>query len=263
VNIAAGSGSTPSEPVAPSKPATSAKPPAQSYVTQPKSSPEPQQPDDEDETAPPAVTPRPSAPSQPDDSPVVATTIYRTVTTTLGASPTGSPDSEEGTDDSEDNQDSEDSDDSGDSEESEDSENTEESAGSYSKWSGRPHRKVDPNARRYVVDDWNCECRREPGNSRCYCDSPNMAVSKRTEIEKKALRIHRRTLYKRVDACDWNSAPAMEVSYYTPDAKCAPNAKQNTPESDEFELGWDVSCGVVDGDGEYNIKMMRCDMFGA
>lgn len=209
------------------------------------------------------MTPQPSVPSQPDNGPV-ATTIYKTVTTTFGASPTDTPDdAEESPDDSEDNQNSDDSDDSSDSEESDDSENTEDSEDSKPSWSNRPHRKVDPNARRYVVDDWNCECRREPGNSRCYCDSSDGSASKRAEIEKKALRMHRRTLYKRTDACDWASAPAMEVSYYTIDAKCAANAKQNTPESDEFELGWDVSCGVVDGDGEYKIKMMECDMFGA
>jgi hypothetical protein len=75
--------------------------------------------------------------------------------------------------------------------------------------------------------------------------------------------MHRRTLYKRVDSCDWASAPAMEVSYYTSDAKCAPNAKTLMPESDTFELGWDVSCGVVNGDGEYKIKMMQCNMYGA
>ena len=72
--------------------------------------------------------------------------------------------------------------------------------------------------------------------------------------------MHRRTFYKRVDACDWNSAPAMEVSYYTPDANCAPNAKAHMPKSDAFELGWDVSCGVVEGQSEFEIKMMSCAM---
>jgi hypothetical protein len=34
------------------------------------------------------------------------------------------------------------------------------------------------------------------------------------------------------------------------------------PESDTFELGWDVNCGVVDGQSEYEIKTMSCDMYG-
>lgn len=157
----------------------------------------------------------------------------------------------ENTDDSEDVEDVEDSDES-------------DSEGDWSKkpwWAYKPHREVKQGARRYTVDGHSCECRREPGNSRCYCETTDS--EKRAVIEKKALRIHRRTLYKRVDACDWNSAPAMEVSYYTSDAKCAPNAKILTPESDNFELGWDVSCGVVEGDGEYKIKMMECNMYGA
>jgi hypothetical protein len=117
--------------------------------------------------------------------------------------------------------------------------------------------------RRYQVDGHSCECRREALNSRCYCDADDSTPEKRAAVEKQALRMHRRTLYKRVDACDWATAPAMEVSYYTIDAKCAPNAKNLMPDSDTFELGWDVKCGVVQGDGEYKIKMMDCNMYGA
>lgn len=127
-------------------------------------------------------------------------------------------------------------------------------------WGERRHPAVEAGARRWEVDGASCLCRRGELNSRCSCDAP---AEKRAALEKKALRMHRRSLYKRVDSCDWASAPAMEVSYYTEDAKCAPNAKINTPSSDAFEIGWDVSCGVVEGDGTYKIKMMECGMYGA
>lgn len=208
------------------------------------------------------MTPQPS-PVSPGNG--AATTIYKTVTTTVSAGPAPSVNPEE---DYEDSGDSEDSEETDDSEQTDDSEETDDSADSEGNeedkpwWHKHPHREVNPNARRYAVDGWNCECVREPSNSRCSCDSSDSSPAKRAEIEKKALRMHRRTLYKRIDACDWASAPAMEMSYYTIDAKCAPNAKANTPESDDFELGWDVSCGVDKGDGEYKIKMMDCNMFG-
>jgi hypothetical protein len=120
----------------------------------------------------------------------------------------------------------------------------------------RPHKEVKAGTRRYAVDGSCCECRRDELTlaARCACASPNKA------IERKALRMHRRIFYKRVDACDWNSAPAMEVSYYTPDANCAPNAKAHMPKSDAFELGWDVSCGIIEGQSEFEIKMMSCAM---
>ncbi|EMD94762.1 hypothetical protein COCC4DRAFT_176644 [Bipolaris maydis ATCC 48331] len=117
---------------------------------------------------------------------------------------------------------------------------------------------VTPNTRRYQVDGSRCDCTRDALTlaARCFCDSPEKS------IERKALRLHRRTFYKRTDACDWNSAPAMETSYYTIDAHCAAGAKDRMPESDKFELGWDVSCGVVEGESEYEIKTMTCDMYG-
>jgi hypothetical protein len=59
--------------------------------------------------------------------------------------------------------------------------------------------------------------------------------------------------------CDWTSAPAMGVSYYTVDAKCAANAKLNNTDSDDFEIGWSDACGVVIGDGEYSIRDIQCD----
>lgn len=122
---------------------------------------------------------------------------------------------------------------------------------------GRPHDKVKRNTRRYQVDGSTCDCSRDELTlaARCSCDTTN------ANIERKALRLHRRTFYKRTDACDWNTAPAMETSYYTHDAKCAPNAKVKKPVSDDFELGWDVNCGVVSGISEYTIKTFSCDMY--
>jgi hypothetical protein len=63
---------------------------------------------------------------------------------------------------------------------------------------------------------------------------------------------------KRTDTCIWESAPQMETSYYTTDAMCMPNAKLIKSASDIFEVGWDVSCGVVEGDGEYPIEVIDC-----
>ncbi|KAH8728204.1 hypothetical protein GQ44DRAFT_609929 [Phaeosphaeriaceae sp. PMI808] len=206
-------------------PSQSASPnPSGAPPKDPKQSSSPQQPSDDE----PAVSPRPSASGRPRRPRPSSTS------SSVRARPT--PPSED--------------DDSADSESSDND-----------PWAHRPHKEVKDGARRYDVDGWSCECRREPLNSRCYCDSDDSSAEKRAAVEKKALRMHRRTLYKRVDACNWASAPAMETSYYTADAKCAPNAKINTPSSDTFEIGWNVNCGVVQGDGEYTIKMMECDMF--
>ncbi|KAF7445908.1 Lytic polysaccharide monooxygenase [Pyrenophora tritici-repentis] len=60
------------------------------------------------------------------------------------------------------------------------------------------------------------------------------------------------------DACDWNSAPRMETSYFSTDAKCAPNAKLKNPRSDTFEIGWGDACGTVEGDNEYAIQNIEC-----
>ncbi|KAF1935114.1 hypothetical protein EJ02DRAFT_471420 [Clathrospora elynae] len=59
-------------------------------------------------------------------------------------------------------------------------------------------------------------------------------------------------------ACDWNSAPRMETSYFSTDANCAPNAKLNNPRSDTFEIGWGDACGIVEGDNEYAIRNIEC-----
>lgn len=66
---------------------------------------------------------------------------------------------------------------------------------------------------------------------------------------------------ERIDACAWDTAPSMMVSYFTVDAACAPNAKMTSRASDAFEIGWNEPCGVVEGDGEYPIKFIDCDMF--
>lgn len=63
------------------------------------------------------------------------------------------------------------------------------------------------------------------------------------------------------NACVWESAPSMEVSYYSVDALCAPDAKQNTRESELFEIGWNEPCGVVTSDGTYPIREMECAVF--
>ncbi len=127
----------------------------------------------------------------------------------------------------------------------------------------KAHPPVKQGTRRYVVDNSNCDCARDELtlSTRCFCDTASS--SKRAETERKALRMYRRTLVKRVDACDWATAPSMQTSYYTVDAKCAPNAKINTPTSDDFELEWDVSCGVVQGKTDYKLEMMNCNMYAA
>jgi hypothetical protein len=268
VNIGGGSGS-PAQPSKPSQSATTPKPPSQSYGAQPKPSQapaKPEQPEDEEESAP-----APSDGAEEDEGAEDNQGSEDSEEDEDAEDNQGSEDSEEDKD-AEDNQGSEDSEEGSEegsdysegSEETEGSDNTDASEESSNKpwWADRPHREVKEGVRRYNVDGHSCECRREPLSSRCYCDS-SASSEKRAVIEKKALRMHRRTLYKRVDACDWTSAPAMEVSYFTSDASCAPNAKMLTPESDDFELGWDVSCGVVEGDGEYKIKMMDCSMYGA
>jgi hypothetical protein len=119
----------------------------------------------------------------------------------------------------------------------------------------------DVRSRTYMIDGFKCACTSaEP--RRCPCSGGN-SIAQRGIAERKALRKHRReAIRKRASACDWNSAPSMIVSYYTSDAACAPNAKINTPESDTFEIGWEEPCGVVEGDGEYPIKPLDCNMFG-
>ncbi|CAA9960962.1 hypothetical protein P3342_006526 [Pyrenophora teres f. teres] len=225
VNIAADSSTEPSKP---SQSATQPKPPAYSAT---KPDPPAYSP------AKPKETPAPQVPQPQVDPPnnqqppvvtvttVVATTIYQAY------EPSAIPTSE--------------------------AEQPDNSYGDSQKW-GRPHPEVKPNTRRYDVDGSRCDCRRDELTlaARCFCNSPDKA------IERKALRLHRRTFYRRTDACDWKTAPKMEVSYYTTDAKCAAGAKDRVPESDNFELAWDVNCGVVAGISDYEIKTFTCDMYG-
>jgi hypothetical protein len=68
--------------------------------------------------------------------------------------------------------------------------------------------------------------------------------------------LHRRNL----DVCEWESAPFMQTSYFTKDAKCMPGARLSNPNSDDFEYGWDVSCGVVSGDNAYSVRTIDCSL---
>ncbi|EMD66420.1 hypothetical protein COCSADRAFT_84949 [Bipolaris sorokiniana ND90Pr] len=70
--------------------------------------------------------------------------------------------------------------------------------------------------------------------------------------------LHRRLENSASDVCDWNTAPSMETSYYSVDARCAPSAKLKNLKSDEFEIGWGDVCGVVEGDKEYTIQNIKC-----
>lgn len=255
VNIGGGSGNSTS-PSYPAQSSTAPKPPTQSGTT-------PQPP------AQSGTKPKPPTPSsQPEEPEYPAPTSHAghhhhshhhyTPTATGRHSrptPTQAPDYADDNSDDSDNNDDNNNDDS--SDDSDDSNEKRDSS-----WLHRPHRDVKQNTRRYNVDGTMCDCRRDEFTLgvRCAC---NASEEKRSEVERKARHLHRRTFYKRVDACNWASAPAMEVSYYTEDAKCAPNAKINTPESDDFELKWDVSCGVVEGKTDYKLQTMNCGMYGA
>ena len=244
-------------PKQPAQSATSPKQPKQSLATS-------EGPDDEN-----------PSPSQASGHPH---RHHSTATAGYDSTPTQAPDDENTNDsdadsgsDSEDSNsqgaDDSDTEDSGsdsgsDSETDSDDDSDDSSTSDDSTTSYMAHPYVKPGARRYVVDNTNCECARDELvlATRCFCDASS---DKRASIERKALRLHRRTFYKRVDVCDWATAPPMEVSYYTKDAKCAPNAKINFPESDDFELQWDVSCGVVKGKTDYQLKTMNCNMYAA
>ena len=45
---------------------------------------------------------------------------------------------------------------------------------------------------------------------------------------------------------------------YSAGASCAPDAKLNNAESDDFEIGWSDACGIVEGDGDYTIQNVEC-----
>ena len=244
---AAGSSTSPNQPA---QSATSPKQPKQSSTSS-------EGPDDEN-----------PSPSHAGDHPH---RHHSTATAGYDSNPTQAPD--ENTDDSDADSGSDSGDSNSQGSEDSDAEGSGSGSGSDSETdsddesddtstSYKAHPYVKPGARRYVVDNTNCECARDELilATRCFCDASS---DKRATIERKAVRLHRRTFYKRVDACDWATAPPMEVSYYTKDAKCAPNAKINFPESDNFELKWDVSCGVVQGKTDYQLKTMNCNMYAA
>jgi len=229
VSITNDSSSTPSKPEESAKSST-----APMYPIEP--STQPQYPEHDE-----PVSSSPASTTVHSGGPIVTKTVVKTI---YASAPTDSPSSDK----------------SKEIEHTEDTEDSTEDEDNY--WSQRPHRKVVEGARRYDLDGSRCECRSDEHTlaARCSCDASS---SKRSDVERKALRLHRRTFYKRVDACDWDSAPAMETSYYTKDASCAPNAKLNVPECDTFELKWDVHCGVVEGTSEYPLKTMNCGMFDA
>ena len=114
-----------------------------------------------------------------------------------------------------------------------------------------------------MIDEHKCKIDTVAKRAECECKAASgCSIQKRALVERKAVRMVRRDAFKkRTDGCTWDSAPSMVVSYYTVDAECAPNAKMNVPESDTFEIGWSEPCGVVEGDGEYPVKEMDCNMF--
>ncbi|KAJ4310746.1 hypothetical protein N0V94_008295 [Neodidymelliopsis sp. IMI 364377] len=263
VNIGKDSGNT-TTPTNPAKPSVSATKP-----TTP-SSPayQPSQPDNEDQySAPPAPTSTraadsPSYPTasstsaQPDNEDSSDEPSYEAPS----EEDSKDTDNEDNDDDSSDdnNDDSSDEEDSNDSDEDSDSEETDNKwQGRHGHWNSHRHQM----AKYKMIDEHKCRITAK----RAVCDckaATGCSKMKRELTERKALRMTRRDAFKkRADACAWDSAPSMVVSYYTVDAACAPNAKMNVPESDTFEIGWVEPCGVVEGDGEYPIKDMDCNMF--
>jgi hypothetical protein len=227
VHIGGGGSDNDTEPSQPSQPATQPEEPAYS-ATSPKETPQPEttQPPSSDDS----YEKDPADDNNNDGGVITVTTVIATTVYKYQPAETSAPDSSA----------------------------SEEDNNNQSWKRARAHQKVKPNTRRYEVDGSRCDCTRDELTlaARCFCNSTDKAV------ERKALRLHRRTFYKRTDACDWNTAPSMETSYYTIDANCAAGAKDRMPESDKFELGWDVPCGVVEGESEYEIRTMTCDMFG-
>lgn len=118
--------------------------------------------------------------------------------------------------------------------------------------------------RHRTVDDRERDIKHRSGSLECHCRASSGCLpgTQRLTARNDLHMARHDSFKKRVDACDWDSAPSMIVSYYTVDAACAPNAKLNVPESDDFEIGWDETCGSVDGDSEFPIKIMDCEMYG-
>ncbi|KAF1927093.1 lytic polysaccharide monooxygenase [Didymella exigua CBS 183.55] len=256
VQIGEGSGNTttPTNPAAPSVSATKPSKPSSSTY----------QPDDEQPQY--SVAPQPTStraagkpsyptasasPAQPEDDESTEEPSYDAP----------SEDDSEETDDSEGTDNSEEEEEDNDYKDSEESDN-EETDNKWSHpghWNSNRHQSI----KYKMIDEHKCKVDTVTKRAECECKATSgCSNQKRALVERKAVRIVRRdAIKKRADACAWNSAPSMVVSYYTVDAACAPNAKMNVPESDTFEIGWSEPCGVVEGDGEYPIKEMDCNMF--
>ena len=242
VQIGEGSGNT-TTPTNPAKPSVSATQPTQPDEDQYSVAPKPTSTYD---ASPPYRPTSSAAPTQPDDEESTEEPSYDVPSE----------------DDSEDDEYSSDEEDNKQEESNGEEEYTNEEAddrwSGHGRWNSHRHQT----ARYKMIDEHKCKITSK--RAECVCKaSSGCSFEKRESTERKALRMARRdALKKRADACAWDSAPSMVVSYYTVDAACAANAKMNVPESDNFEIGWNEPCGVVEGDGEYPIKNMDCSMFG-
>lgn len=277
VQIGEGSGNTttPTNPAAPSVSATKPSKPSSSGYAPSQSD----KPDNEPQYSTLPATPSPTGgrpsypgssatPSKPDSS----ASPSKPDNEESGEEPSCEAPAEDNSNESdEENSDEENSDEEGDNsgdesdDEGSDNENSEDET--ENKWNGRPGRWNPHRRQSYkykMVDEHKCKIDSVAKRAECECKASSGCTSeKRALVERKAVRMVRRdALKKRAGACAWDSAPSMVVSYYTVDAACAPNAKMNVPESDTFEIGWMEPCGVVEGDGEYPIKEMDCNMFG-
>ena len=277
VQIGEGSGNTttPTNPAAPSVSATKpSKPSSSGYAPS-----QADKPDNEPQYSTLPATPSPTGgrpsypgssatPSKPDSS----ASPSKPDNEESGEEPSceapaedNSNESDEGNSDEENSD--EEGDNSGDESDDEGSDNENSENETENKWNGRPGRWNPHRRQSYkykMVDEHKCKIDSVAKRAECECKASSGCTSeKRALVERKAVRMVRRdALKKRAGACAWDSAPSMVVSYYTVDAACAPNAKMNVPESDTFEIGWMEPCGVVEGDGEYPIKEMDCNMFG-
>ena len=264
VQIGEGSGNTttPTNPAAPSVSATKPSEPSNSGYVPSQSD----KPDNEPQYSTlPAPTPSPTGgrPSYPGSS----ATPSKPENEESGEEPSCEAPPEDNSNESDEEESDEEGDNSGDESDDEGSDNENSEDETENKWNGRPGRWNPHRRQSYkykMVDEHKCKIDSVAKRAECECKASSGCTSeKRALVERKAVRMVRRdALKKRAGACAWDSAPSMVVSYYTVDAACAPNAKMNVPESDTFEIGWMEPCGVVEGDGEYPIKEMDCNMFG-
>jgi hypothetical protein len=251
VQIGEGSGNstTPTTPTNPPKPSSSATKPTPPNQSAPASAPAPSKPDGDK----PSYGTPPSQPQDNDDSEAPSNDDE--------SSNDDDEEEEPSWNDSEEPEWSENNDWNQDDESNEDN-NDDESNEAENKYTPAHPGRWSPRPRTYMVDGLKCKCSSSDVRL-CPCTGGSSSLAERGIAGRKALRQHRREASrKRANACDWNSAPSMIVSYYTVDAACAANAKMNNPESDEFEIGWEEPCGVVEGDGQYPVKTMECSMFG-